>query len=343
MTRLTYKDAGVDVAAKASLLGSIGEVVKRTWGDRVLSDTGAFGGMYRAMPAFRGMADPVLVATNDGVGTKTKVARRVGRHKGIGADIVGHCINDALVQGAHPLFFLDYFASAKLDPAVFREVLAGAAAACEAAGIALLAGETAEMPGVYVEGEYDFAGFLVGVVDRAKIWPRGVAVGDALVGVGSSGLHTNGFSIVNRLIERGDLDLAADPGELGRPLGEALLEPHRPYLAAMQALEGHVDVHGIAHVTGGAFAKNLPRVLPDGVGAEIVLSSWTPPPLFRHLVKKAGLTGTEPYEFLNMGCGLLVIVPPSEAQEAVAALSKAGETAWVAGRLVAGRGVRFVP
>jgi phosphoribosylformylglycinamidine cyclo-ligase len=299
--------------------------------------------MYRVAPAFRGLADPVLVATNDGVGTKTKVARRVGRHRGIGADIVGHCINDALVQGAHPLFFLDYFASAKLDPAVFREVLEGAAEACVASGIALLAGETAEMPGVYLEGEYDFAGFLVGVVDRAKIWPRGVAAGDALVGVGSSGLHTNGFSIVNRLIERGDLDLAVDPGGLGRPLGLALLEPHRPYLSAMKALDGRVEVHGIAHVTGGSFAKNLPRVLPDGVGAEIRLSSWTPPPLFRHLAEKASLSGTEPYEFLNMGCGLLVIVPEGRASDAVARLHEAGEVAWVAGRLVPGRGVRFVP
>ena len=341
MTRLTYKEAGVDVAAKASMLGSIAERVKATFTDRVLSDTGAFAGMFRA--AFPGIADPVLVATNDGVGTKTRVARRVGLHRGIGADIVNHCVNDALVEGAQPLFFLDYFASAKLDPQVFEEVLAGAADACKASGIALLGGETAEMPGVYVEGEYDFAGFLVGVVERAKAWPRGVAAGDALVGVGSSGLHTNGFSLVNRLLDRGDLDLARDPGSLGRPLGEALLAPHRPYLAAMRALQGRADVHGIAHVTGGSFKKNLPRVLPKGVGGEISLSSWTPPPLFLHLAAKAGLTGAEPYEFLNMGCGLLVIVPQRQAAAAVAALKEAGEVAWVAGRLMAGTGVRFVP
>ena len=339
MARLTYKDAGVDVKAKASLLSGIAARVRSTFTDRVLNEPGAFAGMFRA--SFPGMKDPVLVATNDGVGTKTKVARRVGRHAGIGADIVHHCINDALVQGAEPLFFLDYFASAKLDKAVFEEVVAGAADACRAHGIALLGGETAEMPGIYVEGEYDFAGFLVGVVDRARAWPRGVAAGDALVGVASSGLHTNGFSLVNTLIERGDLDLAKDPGGLGRPLGEALLEPHRPYAKAMFALRDAVEVHGIAHVTGGSFRKNVPRVLPAGVGAEIRLSSWTPPPLFRHLVAKAGLSGEEPYEFLNMGCGLLVIVPEAVASKAVARLTASGETAWIAGRLVAGEGVQF--
>ncbi|HVG94656.1 MAG TPA: phosphoribosylformylglycinamidine cyclo-ligase [Planctomycetota bacterium] len=339
MTRLTYQDAGVDVRAKASMLAGISASVRSTFTDRVLNEPGAFAGLFRA--SFPGMSDPVLVATNDGVGTKTKIARRVGRHRGIGADIVGHCINDALVQGAEPLFFLDYFAASKLDPAVFEEVVAGAADACREHGIALLGGETAEMPDVYVAGEYDFAGFLVGVVDRAKIWPRGVAVGDALVGVASSGLHTNGFSLVNRLADRGDLDLARDPGGLGSTLGEALLVPHRPYLRALRALRGAVDVHGLSHITGGAFKKNLPRVLPAGVRAVVDLRSWTPPPLFRHLAAKAGLTGEEPYDFLNMGCGLVVIVPPAQAKDAIARLTAAGETAWALGRLEAGEGVRF--
>ena len=339
MAKLTYQDAGVDVKGKASMLSGIAAAVRSTFTERVCNEPGAFAGMFRA--SFPGMADPVLVATNDGVGTKTKIARRVGRHRGIGADIVNHCINDALVQGAEPLFFLDYFASAKLDRATFEAVVEGAAEACRAEGIALLGGETAEMPDVYVAGEYDFAGFLVGVVDRARAWPQGVGVGDALVGVGSSGLHTNGFSLVNRLADRGDLDLGRDPGGLGTTLGEALLAPHRPYRKPIVALRERVPVHGLAHVTGGSFKKNLPRVLPDGVGAEVDLRSWTPPPLFRHLVAQAGLAGEEPYEFLNMGCGLLVIVPAGEATRAVEVLTSLGETAWVAGRLVPGRGVRY--
>jgi phosphoribosylformylglycinamidine cyclo-ligase len=225
---------------------------------------------------------------------------------------------------------------------VFEAVVAGAAGTCREEGIALLGGETAEMPDVYVEGEYDFAGFLVGVVDRSRIWPRGVRAGDALVGVASSGLHTNGFSLVNRLVDRGDLDLGTDPGGLSTTLGEALLVPHRPYLRAMRRLRDAVEVHGIAHVTGGSFRKNLPRVLPEGVGAVVDLASWTPPPLFRHLAERAGLVGEEPYEFLNMGCGLLVIVPAERAADAVACLTDVGERAWVAGRLEAGAGVRFV-
>ena len=340
MTRLTYQDAGVDVKAKAGLLSGISSVVRSTFTERVLNEPGTFAGLFRA--SFPGLSDPVLVATNDGVGTKTKVARRVGRHRGIGADIVNHCINDALVQGAEPLFFLDYFASAKLDAKVFDEVLAGAADACRSHGIAILGGETAEMPDVYVPGEYDFAGFLVGVVDRARMLPRGVAAGDALVGVASSGLHTNGFSLVNRLIDRGSIDLGADPAGLGRPLGDALLEPHRPYRKPIAALCERVDVHGLAHITGGSFRKNLPRILPPGVGAELDLASWSPPPLFRHLAEKAELSGEEPYEFLNMGCGLLVVVPAKDAARAVRELEALGERAWVAGRVVAGEGVRFV-
>src|SRR5262245_53329399 len=338
--RLTYRDAGVDVKAKASMLDGIAAKVRSTFTSGVLTDTGAFAGMFRA--SFPGMKDPVLVATNDGVGTKTRVARHFGFHRNVGADIVGHCINDALVQGARGLFFLDYFASAKLDAKVFDEVIDGAAAACREDGIALLAGETAEMPDVYVPGEYDFAGFLVGVVERSLAWPQRVAAGDALVGLASNGLHTNGFSLVNRLLDRGDLDLFSDPGGLGRPLGESLLAAHRPYAKPILALREKVEVHGLAHITGGAFPKNLPRVLPDGVGAEIRLASWTPPPLFRHLAAKAGLSGTEPYEFLNMGCGLLVIVPQKAADLAVKTLNGLGEKAFVAGRLVAGSGVRFV-
>jgi phosphoribosylformylglycinamidine cyclo-ligase len=300
--------------------------------------------MFRA--SFPGMKDPVLVATNDGVGTKTKVASRAGRHAGIGADILHHCVNDALVQGAEPLFFLDYFAAAKLDRAVFEEVVSGAAAACRALGVALLGGETAEMPGVYAPGEYDFAGFLVGVVDESRVWPKGVAEGDVLVGVASDGLHTNGFSLVNRLLDRGDLAIDDAPESLGETLGgtlaDALLRPHRCYLKPTLALRDKVPVHAVSHVTGGAFKKNLPRVLPAGLGAEVRLDSWTPPPLFRLLAERAGLSGSEPHEFLNMGCGWVFVVAEADAPRAVVELQRLGERSWVLGRVARGEGVRFV-
>jgi phosphoribosylformylglycinamidine cyclo-ligase len=339
MAKTTYRDAGVDVAAKAGMLGSISEAVRSTFTDRVVGEPGAFAGMFRA--SFPGMADPVLVATNDGVGTKTKVASRAGRHRGIGADIVHHCVNDALVQGAEPLFFLDYFASARLDRAVFEEVIAGAAEACRALGIALLGGETAEMPGVYAEGEYDFAGFLVGAVDAPKAWPRDVALGDVLVGVASDGLHTNGFSLVNRLLEKGEMSLDAVPEGLGEPLADALLRPHRAYLRPMRTLRERLAVHAVSHITGGAFKKNLPRVLPKGLAAEVRLESWAPPPLFRFLAERAGLSGPEPYEFLNMGCGWVVVVAEADAPRAVVELQRLGERAWILGRVVRGDGVRF--
>jgi phosphoribosylformylglycinamidine cyclo-ligase len=349
-TRLTYRDAGVDVKAKSALLERIAGRVRSTFTDRVVGAPGDFAGMFAAR--FPGISDPVLVATNDGVGTKTRVAARVGRHEGVGRDIVHHCVNDALVQGAQPLFFLDYFASSRLDPKTFEAVVSGMADACREHGAALLAGETAEMPGTYVEGEYDVVGFLVGVVDRARAWPRDVAAGDALVGVASDGLHTNGYSFVNRLLDgsegaggaggargRRPLALDEDPGGLGEPLADALLRPHRSYLRPVLALRDAVPVHALAHVTGGSFRKNLPRVLPPGVGAQVDLSSWSPPPLFRVLLDRAGLAVEEGYDFLNMGCGLLVAVPAPEAERAVAALCASGERAWVAGRLVAGGGV----
>jgi phosphoribosylformylglycinamidine cyclo-ligase len=341
MDRVTYRDAGVDVKGKAAILSRIAEEVRSTFTDRVLGSPGDFAGMFRAR--FPGYSDPVLVATNDGVGTKTRVATRAGRHEGVGRDIVHHCVNDALVQGAEPLFFLDYFAAARLDARVVEQVVAGVAGACREHGASLIAGETAEMPGTYVEGEYDVAGFLVGVVERARAWPRGVAPGDALVGVGSDGLHTNGYSLVNRLLERDRLPLDRDPGGLGEPLGDALLRPHRSYLRPVLALREKVDVHALAHLTGGSFRKNLPRVLPEGAGAEIRLSSWQVPPLFSWLLDRAGLAREEGYEFLNMGCGLLVAVPAAEVEAAVRSLRDSGERAWVAGRVVGEPGVRFVP
>lgn len=339
MGGLSYRDAGVDIDKKMAAVGGIGALVRSTFTPGVQHELGSFGGMFSGR--FEGFEDPVLVATNDGVGTKVRTGVRAGRVKGLGKDIVNHCVDDILVQGAEPLFFLDYFASSVLEPAVFEEVIEGIAEACREAGAALLGGETAEMPGVYQPGEFDIVGCIVGIVDRAKVWPRGVKAGDALIGVRSDGLHTNGFSLVNRLIERDDLDLAVDPGGLGESLGDALLRPHRSYLPAIRAIRDRVDIHALAHITGGGLQDNLPRVLPEGVGAEIDRTAWTPNPVFTWLVDTAGMDHDESYHVFNMGCGLVVVVDGAEEAQTIAALTDAGEEAWSMGRLVEGAGVTF--
>jgi len=339
MAALTYRDAGVDVDRKADMIDRIGEMVKGTFTPGVMHELGAYGGMITGL--FPHLKDPVLVATNDGVGTKVRTAVRAGKVRGLGHDIVNHCVNDALVQGAQPLFFLDYFAANKLDAQVFHEVVAGMCEACQLAGAALLGGETAEMPGVYAAGEFDVVGFLVGVVEKARIWPRRVGVGDVLVGVRSNGLHTNGFSLVNRLIERDALDVHADPAGLGESLATALLRPHRSYLEPVRRLDKALDVHALAHITGGGIQDNLPRVLPAGVGAEIDRTAWTPNPIFRFLVERTGMALEEAFHALNMGCGLIVVVPRGSEAKAIATLREAGEESWVIGHLVQGEGVRF--
>ncbi|MDJ0522572.1 MAG: phosphoribosylformylglycinamidine cyclo-ligase [Planctomycetota bacterium] len=339
MGGMTYRDAGVDIDKKMAAVGGIGGLVRSTFTPGVLHDLGSFGGMFSGR--FPKHEDPILVATNDGVGTKVRTGVRAGRLRGLGHDIVNHCVDDILVQGAEPLFFLDYFASSVLEPEVFEEVIQGIAEACRNAGAALLGGETAEMPGVYEPGEFDIVGCIVGVVDRKAVWPRGVAAGDALVGVRSDGLHTNGFSLVNRLIERDDLDLTVDPGSLGESLGDALLRPHRSYLPAIRAVREHLDIHGLAHITGGGIQDNLPRVLPEGVGAQVDRASWKPNPVFDFLIERAAMDRDEAYHVFNMGCGLIVIVDGEKAEAAVSALGEAGEEAWVLGRLVEGEGVAF--
>ncbi len=339
MGGMTYRDAGVDIDKKMSAVGSIGDLVKTTFGPRVLHDLGSFGGMFSG--AFPELDEPVLVATNDGVGTKVRTGVRAQRVRGLGHDIVNHCVNDILVQGAEPLFFLDYFASSVLEPTVFGEVIAGIAEACRASGAALLGGETAEMPGVYCAGEFDIVGCIVGVVDRAKVWPRDVGAGDVMVGVRSDGLHTNGFSLVNRLIERDDMDLTTDPGGLGESLGDALLRPHRCYLNPVRTLRDTHSIHALAHITGGGIEDNLPRVLPDGVGAEVDRSSWTPNPVFEWLCQAAPMDRDEAYHVFNMGCGLIVVTDAASADGVVEALNADGEEAWIMGRLVEGEGVTY--
>lgn len=340
MGGLSYRDAGVDIDKKMAAVGGIGALVRSTFTPGVLHELGSFGGMFSG--TFQGLDDPILVATNDGVGTKVRTGVRAGRVKDLGKDIVNHCVDDILVQGAEPLFFLDYFASSVLEPSVFEEVIEGVAEACREAGAALLGGETAEMPGVYQPGEFDIVGCIVGIVDRAKVWPRGVAAGDALIGVRSDGLHTNGFSLVNRLIERDNLDLTVDPGALGESLGDALLRPHRSYLPAIRAIRDRIDIHALAHITGGGLQDNLPRVLPEGVGAEVDRTAWTPNPIFSYLVGTAGMDHDESYHVFNMGCGLVVVVDAAQADETIQALGEAGEEAWRIGSLVEGQGVTFV-
>ena len=343
MGGLTYRDAGVDIDKKMAAVGGIGSMVRSTFTPGVLHDLGSFGGMFSGR--FAGLEDPILVATNDGVGTKVRAGVRAKRVRGLGKDIVNHCVNDILVQGAEPLFFLDYFASSVLDTAVFEEVIAGVVEACQEAGAALLGGETAEMPGVYQPGEFDIVGCIVGVVERSRVWPSGVQAGDVLVGLRSDGLHTNGFSLVNRLIERDDLDLDKDPGSLGETLGDALLRPHRSYRAPIFAVRDDaqkpLEIHALAHITGGGIQDNLPRVLPAGVGAEVDRSTWAPNPIFEYLLDTAGMDRNEAYHVFNMGCGMIVVVAPEDAERAVVQLQAAGEEAWVMGRLVEGSGVQF--
>ncbi len=339
MGEITYGDAGVDIDRKQGSLRRVAGLVKSTFTPRVLHEPGAFGGLFAAR--FDGFEDPVLVATNDGVGTKVRLALRAGRVRGLGHDIVNHCVNDVLVQGAEPLFFLDYFAASRLESAVLEELLAGIVEACRAAGAALLGGETAEMPGTYAAGEVDIVGFLVGVVDRARLWPKGVAAGDALVGVRSDGLHTNGYSLANAILDRDGPDLDGSPELLGESLASALLRPHRSYLRPVLRLRDSVPVHAIAHVTGGGIRENLPRVLPPGLGAVVDRSAWTPNPVFTWLLGAGPIDREEAWRVFNMGLGLFVVVPAEEAERAVGALRDAGEEAWIAGRIEAGEGVRF--
>lgn len=339
MGGMTYRDAGVDIDKKMNTLKGIGDLVRTTFGKGVLHEVGAFGGMFQG--TFADLEEPILVATNDGVGTKVRTGVRAGRLRGLGHDIVNHCVDDILVQGAEPLFFFDYFASSVLDPAMFGEVIEGLVEACRSAGCALLGGETAEMPGVYCDGEFDIVGFVVGVVDRKNVWPKNVGVGDAVIGIRSDGLHTNGFSLVNRLIERDDIDLSLDPGGLGESLADALLRPHRSYLPAIRKLRTEVDIHALAHITGGGLKDNIPRVLPEGVGCSIDRSRWTPNPVFRWLQAETQIDAAEAYHVFNMGCALTVMLDASEVDKALAVLADAGEEAWLIGELIEGEGVTF--
>ena len=335
---LTYRDAGVDIDAQDEGLRRIKAMLHATRTPGVLADLGSFGGMFA--PDLSGLAEPVLVASCDGVGTKLKVAFMTGRHDTVGRDLVNHCVNDILVQGAAPLFFLDYVATGRLSPAVLASVVSGVAAGCRENGCALLGGETAEMPGFYADGEYDLAGFIVGMVDKAKaIDGRAIRVGDRLLGLPSAGLHTNGYSLARKIFFE---VAAAKPGDrvegLPEPIGDALLAPHRSYLPALRGLLGTGALHGLAHITGGGLTDNLPRILPPGTAASIARGSWPVLPVFQVMQRLGGVGDDEMYRAFNMGIGMVCVVPADRADEVVAHLRGAGESVFEIGRIVAGPG-----
>ena len=321
---MDYRASGVDIDAGNEAVRRIRGLARSTFTSAVLSDIGSFGGLFRLEPGrFR---DPVLVSSADGVGTKLKVAFLANRHDTVGIDLVNHCVNDILVQGAQPLFFLDYLATGRLSPLVAEAIVGGMAAACKASGCALLGGETAEMPGFYSDGEYDIAGFIVGVVEKDElITGAAIMAGDVLVGVPSSGLHTNGYSLARRIVfEHLGLSVDAHVAELGRSVGEALLEPHRSYLPVMRPLLGGSVVKGMAHITGGGITENLPRVLPQGTGALVRLGSWDVPAIFRFLQEAGQVPQEDMLRTFNMGVGLIIATGPDDVDRLLGALAAGG-------------------
>lgn len=337
---MDYRAAGVDIDAANQVVGRVRDLARQTFTPGVLSDIGAFGGLFR--PEWASHEQPVLVASADGVGTKLKVAFLAERHDTVGVDLVNHCVNDVLVQGARPLFFLDYLASGRLAPDVATAVVAGLARGCMENGCALLGGETAEMPGFYADGEYDLAGFIVGIVDRERVIDGGgIRPGDRLLGLPSSGLHTNGFSLARRIVfETLNLRVDSVVEELGERIGDELLRSHRSYLRPVSRLlaAGPGLVKGLAHITGGGLTGNLPRVLPPGTGAQVV-RGWRTPPVFEFLQRAGDVPEDEMYRTFNMGIGMVVVVAPESVAAARALLAEAGEPgAAPIGRVVEGSG-----
>ena len=339
-----YRRAGVDIDAQDRALGSIGDLVRSTRTAGVLSELGSFGGLFR--PPLRGLEDPVLVASADGVGTKLMVARMLDRWDTVGADLVNHCVNDILVQGAEPLFFLDYVASGRLDPERIAGLVAGIAAACRENGCALLGGETAEMPGFYPDGDHELVGFVVGLVDRPRLLDGSrVREKDLLLGLPSSGLHTNGYSLARKVLFD-DLGLGIGdpiPG-LGdrRGVGDVLLDPHRSYLPSLRPLLGHSGLHALAHITGGGLTDNLPRVLPPKHHAHVRMGAWEVPELFLALAEHGEIETEEMLRVFNMGVGMVLVVEPESASEILDGLAKAGERAWPLGTVQrGGKGVVY--
>ena len=329
--RHSYRDAGVDIDAGDALVERIKPFAKRTMRPEVLAGIGGFGGLVEIGKRFR---EPVLVAGTDGVGTKLKLAFALEKHDTVGIDLVAMSVNDVLVQGAEPLFFLDYFACGRLDVDVAAAVIKGIAAGCEQAGCALIGGETAEMPGMYAEGEYDLAGFAVGVVEKSAIVDgRGIAAGDVILGLASSGPHSNGFSLIRRIVDASGADLAAPFA--GSTLGAALMAPTRIYVKPVLALMHELPVKGIAHITGGGLVENVPRVLPAGLQARLARNAWTRPAIFEWLQQQGNVTDDEMHRVFNCGIGMVVVIAAGYAERAIARLAAAGERALPIGGIVA--------
>jgi len=335
---IDYKQSGVNIDAGNEVVRRIKSLARSTYTPNVLSGIGSFGGLFRMDPS---LTEPVLVASADGVGTKLKLAFMTGVHDTIGADLVNHCVNDILVQGASPMFFLDYLATGRLSPDVAEQIVKGVARACGENGCALLGGETAEMPGFYTDGEYDVAGFIVGVVERARVIDGSrIAAGDVLLGMPSTGLHTNGYSLARKIVfDAMKLDVTAHVAELGTTAGDALMRTHRSYLRDVQPLFAAGTIKGMAHITGGGLTENTPRMLPEGTAAVVDRRSWTVPPLFTWLQRGGGIADAEMLRAFNMGVGLVIAV----AEPDVAAVLRAMPEAWPLGHVITGeRVVQYV-
>jgi phosphoribosylformylglycinamidine cyclo-ligase len=340
---MDYKQSGVDIDAGNEVVRRIRSLARGTFTTGVLSEIGSFGGLF-ALPA-GSQSETVLVASADGVGTKLRVAFMTGVHTTIGIDLVNHCVNDVLVQGARPLFFLDYLATGRLQPDVAVQVVEGLASACRANGCALLGGETAEMPGFYADGEYDLAGFIVGEVRRDRLIDgKRIRPGDVLIGLPSSGLHTNGYSLARRIaFEIAGLEPSSVVAALGKPIGEALLIPHRSYLPVVGPLLESGSIKGMAHITGGGITDNLPRILPDATHAVIDRRTWEVPPVFAWLQRTGNVPDEDMLRTFNMGVGLIIACSPGDAPTLIDALARQGEAAVAIGRVEAGGGgVRYI-
>ena len=339
--KLTYKDAGVDTKEGGRAVELMKDHVKRTFSDNVLTGLGSFGSMYRLDLA--GIQEPVLVSGTDGVGTKLKIAFLMDKHDTVGQDCVAMCVNDIVCQGAAPLFFLDYIATGKVQAEKIADIVKGIADGCVLSECSLVGGETAEMPSFYDDDEYDMAGFAVGIADKSRIIDGSrVSEGDVLIGLPSSGIHSNGYSLVRKIFfDKMDMDVADYVEELGTTLGDALITPTKIYVKACKAVFGKYDVHGVVHITGGGFYENIPRIIPQGLGAEIEAGTWEVPEIFRYIKKCGNVEAKEMFSTFNMGVGMIMVVDQKDAEGVMALLQASGEKPSVIGKITAEEGVKI--
>lgn len=336
MAKISYKDAGVDVHRGYEAVAQMKKHVQSTFTQGVLTDIGSFGGAF-SLAAFKDMEEPVLISGTDGVGTKLKLAFEMNKHDTIGIDAVAMCVNDIICSGAEPLFFLDYIATGHIAPEHIADIVKGISDGCRESLCALVGGETAEMPGFYPDGEYDVAGFSVGVVDRKKMIDGSkIKEGDVIIGLPSTGVHSNGFSLVRKLVEVSGVKLDQYDESLGETYGEALLKPTKLYVKAVKAAKAVGEIKGIAHITGGGFIENIPRTLPEGVSAKMNLKAIEKPPIYSFLEKTSGLEIQELYNTFNMGIGMIMVASKEEADKMISALHEIGEKASLVGEIVAG-------